>query len=69
MSMYGMISQGVPSIGTLFIGGVAAQLGLRLPIAVGGALCALLFLWSWRLREPLAAALEREPATSGAAAD
>ena len=55
---YGIIAQSVPSIGTLTMGWIAAQAGLRWPIAVGGALCALLWAWSWRLRKPLAAALE-----------
>lgn len=61
MSIYGIISQGVPSIGTLAMGTIAAEWGLRLPIAVGAALCILLWGWGWRLRVPLAAALENEP--------
>ena len=60
MSVYGIISQGVPSLGTLAMGTAAAQLGLRLPVAVGAVLCIALWAWSWRLREPLAAALEQE---------
>jgi predicted MFS family arabinose efflux permease len=61
MSMYGIISQGVPSLGTLTMGLAAAHLGLRWPIAVGAAMCAALWAWSWHLRNPLAAALERDP--------
>jgi predicted MFS family arabinose efflux permease len=68
MSIYGIIAQSVPSIGTLSMGALAEHWGLRLPIAIGGALCALLWAWSWRLRKPLAAALETEP-TATAAAD
>jgi MFS family permease len=60
MSVYGIISQGVPSIGTLAMGTIAADWGLRLPIAVGAALCIALWGWGWRLRVPLAAALEHE---------
>ncbi len=60
MSVYGIISQGVPSIGTLVMGTIAAHWGLRLPIAVGAALCVALWGWGWRLRIPLAAALEHE---------
>jgi MFS family permease len=61
MSIYGIVSQGVPSIGTLAMGMIAAHFGLRLPIAVGALLCAALWAWGWRLRIPLAAALEGEP--------
>lgn len=61
MSMYGIISQGVPSLGTLTMGWIAAQWGLRMPVAVGAALCIALWAWGWRLRVPLAAALETEP--------
>lgn len=60
MSMYGIISQGVPSLGTLGMGAVAAHWGLRIPVAVGAALCVALWLWGWRLRAPLAIALEGE---------
>src|SRR5579864_6132959 len=62
MSVYGIISQGVPSLGTLTMGTLAAHVGLRLPVAVGAVICAALWAWSWRLRVPLAAALEEEPA-------
>jgi predicted MFS family arabinose efflux permease len=69
MSIYGIIAQSVPSLGTLTMGAVAGHWGLRLPVAIGGALCALLWAWSWRLRKPLAAALEVEPSAHPAAAD
>jgi len=55
MSIYGIISQGVPSIGTLAMGTIAAHWGLRFPIAAGAALCIVLWAWGWRLRIPLAA--------------
>jgi predicted MFS family arabinose efflux permease len=58
MSVYGMIAQGVPSLGTLAMGAAAAELGLRLPVAIGAVMCAALWGWSWRLRAPMAAALE-----------
>lgn len=61
MSIYGIIAQSVPSLGTLTMGAVAAHTGLRLPVAVGAICCALLWAWAWRLRTPLAAALETEP--------
>jgi predicted MFS family arabinose efflux permease len=60
MSLYGIISQGVPSLGTLAMGAAAAHLPLRVPVAAGAVICAALWAWSWRLRVPLAAALETE---------
>jgi predicted MFS family arabinose efflux permease len=63
MSVYGMIAQGVPSLGTLAMGTAAAQFGLRLPVAIGAVICAALWGWSWHLRTPMAAVLENpEPA-------
>jgi predicted MFS family arabinose efflux permease len=67
MSLYGIIAQSVPALGTLSMGAVAEHLGLRVPILIGGVLCALLWAWSWRLRKPLAAALETEPTITAAA--
>jgi MFS family permease len=69
MSIYGIIAQSVPSLGTLSMGALAEHWGLRWPVAIGGALCALLWAWSWHLRKPLAAALEVDPAARAAAAD
>jgi len=63
MSLYGIISQGVPSLGTLAMGAAAAHLQLRVPVAAGAILCIGLWAWSWRLRDRLAAALETEPPT------
>jgi predicted MFS family arabinose efflux permease len=69
MSMYGIISQGVPSLGTLGMGWIASHYGLRMPVAVGATLCIALWAWGWRLRNPLAAALETEPPPRPLAAD
>jgi len=66
MSVYGIISQGVPSLGTLAMGTAAAYVGLRLPIAIGAVLCMVLWAWSWRLRAPMATALEEEAPAAAA---
>jgi len=58
MSVYGMINQGVPSLGTMAMGAAAEHLGLRLPVAFGAAICIALFAWSWRMRQPMTQALE-----------
>lgn len=61
MSIYGIIAQSLPSLGTLTMGAIAAHTGLRLPVAIGAIIVGLLWAWAWRLRVPLAAALEVEP--------
>jgi predicted MFS family arabinose efflux permease len=58
MSVYGMINQGVPSLGTMAMGTIAEHWGLRLPVAFGAAVCIALFAWSWRMRQPMIYALE-----------
>lgn len=58
LSVYGMIAQAVPSLGTMAMGAAAEHLGLRLPVAAGAVVCLALWAWSWRLRAPMAAALE-----------
>ena len=59
MSIYGMVNQGVPSIGTMAIGGIAEHYGLRMPVLAGALVCVVLYLWCWRVREPMEAALEQ----------
>lgn len=58
LSVYGMIAQGVPSLGTMTMGVAAEHWQLRLPVAIGAAICVALFAWSWRNRESMTAALE-----------
>jgi MFS family permease len=62
LSIYGMFAQGVPSLGALLIGYLAEYLGLRIPVAGGALLCALLWWWAWRKRKELAATMEAKPA-------
>jgi MFS family permease len=60
MSVYGMISQGVPSIGTLTMGTAAGHFGLRLPVAAGAGICLVLGLCAWMFQGRLGEALESE---------
>ena len=53
-----MIAQGVPSLGTMAMGAAAEHLQLRLPVAAGAIVCLALWAWTWRMRGPMAAALE-----------
>jgi MFS family permease len=68
ISNYSLAHQGAPAIGALLIGGIAEQIGLRIPVAVGAASCLILWCWLWRQRHWLARALEVEggiPAKAG----
>jgi predicted MFS family arabinose efflux permease len=60
ISIYGLVAQGVPSIGTMMMGGLAEHVGLRLPVAGGALVC--LFLWhqAWKQRKPMADVLEAD---------
>ncbi|MFT5540519.1 MAG: putative MFS family arabinose efflux permease, partial [Alphaproteobacteria bacterium] len=60
ISNYSLAHQGAPAIGALLIGGIAEQVGLRVPVAVGAGLCLVLWCWLWRQRHWLARALEVE---------
>jgi MFS family permease len=53
MSIYGMVSQGVPSLGALAMGGLAESTGLRLPVLVGGGLTLIVGVIAWILRDRL----------------
>ena len=60
VSVYGMMAQDLPGIGTMIMGGIAEHLGLRLPIAIGAALCLVLWYWAQRQRSWLVPAVENE---------
>lgn len=61
ISVYGLILQGIPSLGALMLGGVAEHVGLRLPVFVGGVICVAAWLAAWRQRKPMTDTLEAEP--------
>jgi predicted MFS family arabinose efflux permease len=61
ISVYGMVAQDVPALGTMMMGALAEQFGLRLPIAVGAGICLILWAWAQRQRGWLVAAVEAEP--------
>jgi MFS family permease len=60
VSIYGLVARGVPSIGTMLMGGLAEHVGLRLPVAGGACICVLLWHQAWKRRKPMAAALESD---------
>jgi predicted MFS family arabinose efflux permease len=55
MSIYGMVSQGAPSLGTLAMGGLAESMGLRLPVLIGGCLALIVGVAAWIFRGRLKA--------------
>jgi predicted MFS family arabinose efflux permease len=59
LSFYGVIFRGGPAVGSLMMGGLSDFVGLRLPLAVGGALCLAAALWTWRGRRRMIVLLER----------
>ncbi len=60
ISIYGMIAQGVPSVGAFMMGIAAEHFGLRWPVGVGAALCLAVGVRGWFLRRQLAEALETD---------
>lgn len=66
ISNYGLVNQGLPSIGALIVGGIAEHLGLRVPMAAAAGLLILGWLWLWRRRREQAEIMEIDPAADGA---
>jgi predicted MFS family arabinose efflux permease len=66
LSVYGMINQAVPSLGTMAIGLAAERWGLRAPVAIGAIVCLALWLWTWRFRGHMATLLETAPREAAA---
>jgi MFS family permease len=60
ISIYGMVAQGVPSLGAFIIGIAAEHFGLRIPVAVGALICLGVGVRGWFLRRRLADALETD---------
>lgn len=61
MGIYGIVARGGPAIGALFMGILSDQIGLRLPVAGGAALCLVLWLWSIRRMDAITTAIETDP--------
>jgi len=57
MSLYGLIVEAVPAIGSLIVGILSSYLGLRWPFFAGAILCAVAWLWGWRKRASITIAL------------
>ena len=57
MGLYGLIFRGGPAIGALGAGLLSVHLGLRWPVAIGALLLAAAWLWTYLIRDRIAAAL------------
>lgn len=64
MALYGMIFRAGPAFGALLTGILSAQLGLRLPVAVGALLCVLYWLWARPRQTTMARDLEVRPGSA-----
>ena len=65
VSIYGLINQGVPAIGSITIGGLAEHYGLKWPVAAGATICLVLGLSIWRRRSFMAKTLESDSGAAG----
>jgi len=61
ISVHGIVSLGVPSLGALLLGVTAEHFGLRPPAFIGGALCVLVWLLIWREEKTVTQSLETAP--------
>jgi len=58
MSIYGMVAQGMPSVGSMLMGFSAEYLGLQTPILIGGILCFAIASAAWLFRRAMIDNLE-----------
>ena len=61
ISVHGIVSLGVPSIGAMLLGGLAEHFGLRPPVFIGGAICVLVWCLLWREEKSVSQSLETAP--------
>ena len=59
MSLFAMIYRGVPAVGSIAIGLVAEQAGLRTAFALAAIVCVLVWLWVARRRTTIDEAMRR----------
>ncbi len=61
MAFYGMVFRAGPALGALISGWLATQLGFRLPVAAGAAICVVSWGWARLRQEQMRHALEDPP--------
>lgn len=58
LSLYGLTFRAGPALGAVMMGTASEWLGLRLPVAIGAALCILAWYWAHLRRKEMEATLE-----------
>ncbi|MEE2956396.1 MAG: MFS transporter [Pseudomonadota bacterium] len=61
ISLYGAVSRGCPSLGSLLMGWAGDYVGLRWPVIFGAVICICLWFWTFKRRDDLKEALENPP--------
>jgi len=61
LSLFVVISWGLPALGAVVMGWLASIIGIRLAVAGGSALALVLGIWAWRIAPRLARSLEGGP--------
>lgn len=69
LSLYGIIVRAGPAMGAMLLGAASELVGLRLPLVAGALVCVTVWLFVWRRRARVEAALEERAldSTSGQA--
>lgn len=62
LSLYGIIFRGGPAAGALVVGTFSDIIGLQLAMGIGATAGMVAWLWAWRRRRAMTAALEPPPA-------
>lgn len=60
MALYGLLWIGGAAIGSLVMGALSEVFGLSKPIAISGMVCLIVFLFAWRMKEPIEALIARQ---------
>jgi predicted MFS family arabinose efflux permease len=61
LGVYGLVARVGPAVGAVVLGGFTDYFGMRWPLAVGGALCLLLWVWARPRRDQMTGFLEGHP--------
>ncbi len=60
LALYGLIWIGSAAIGSLVMGALSEVFGLSKPIAVSGMVCLVVFVFAWRVKEPIEAIIAKQ---------
>ncbi|NKB21404.1 MAG: MFS transporter [Alphaproteobacteria bacterium] len=60
MALYGLLWIGGAAIGSLVMGALSEVFGLSKPIAISGVVCLVVFMFAWRVKEPIEALIAKQ---------